>query len=45
MRETAQEREIKSLDWVGSSRRDLEAFPETVQDKMVYALEVAQDWG
>ncbi len=43
MRETAQEREIKSLDWVGSSRRDLEAFPETVQDKMVYALEVAQE--
>ena len=42
MRETAQEREIKSLEWIGSSRKDLRQFSETVQDKMLYALKIAQ---
>ena len=42
MRETAQEREKKSLKWVDSSRKDLREFPETVQDKMLYALKIAQ---
>lgn len=31
--------------WVGSSRKDLRAFPEPVQDHLGYALYVAQRGG
>jgi phage-related protein len=31
--------------WVGSSRKDLREFPEPVQDRMGYALYVAQRGG
>lgn len=31
--------------WVGTSRKDLRAFPEPVQDHMGYALFVAQQGG
>ena len=31
-----------SLDWIGSSKKDLLAFPEPVIDAMGYALGVAQ---
>ena len=34
--------EIKTLIWVGSSRRDLKAFPDEVKDGMGYALYQAQ---
>ena len=33
---------IKSLIWIGSSRRDLKAFPAEVRDVMGYALYQAQ---
>lgn len=33
---------IKSLVWIGSSRRDLKAFPAEVKDVMGYALYQAQ---
>ncbi len=33
---------LKPLIWVGSSRQDLRAFPDQVQDHMGYALYVAQ---
>ena len=33
---------IKTLIWVGSSRRDLKAFPDEVKDGMGYALYQAQ---
>jgi phage-related protein len=33
---------IKNLIWVGSSRRDLKAFPDQVKDGMGYALYQAQ---
>ena len=36
---------MKPVVWVGSSRRDLRAFPEPVQDHMGYALYVAQRGG
>jgi len=36
---------LKPVVWVGSSRRDLRAFPEPVQDHMGYALYVAQRGG
>lgn len=36
---------LKPVVWVGSSRRDLRAFPESVQDHMGYALYVAQRGG
>jgi phage-related protein len=36
---------LKPLIWVGSSRKDLRAFPEPVQDRMGYALYVAQRGG
>lgn len=36
---------IKPVIWVGSSRKDLRAFPEPVQDLMGYALYVAQCGG
>lgn len=33
---------IKNLIWIGSSRRDLKAFPDEVKDGMGYALYQAQ---
>jgi phage-related protein len=36
---------FKPVIWVGSSRKDLRAFPESVQDHMGYALYVAQQGG
>jgi len=33
---------LKPVIWVGSSRRDLRAFPEPVRDHIGYALYVAQ---
>ena len=34
--------QTKSLAWIGSSRRDLKAFPEEVKDAIGYALFEAQ---
>ena len=36
---------LKPVIWVGSSRKDLRAFPEPIQDHMGYALYVAQSGG
>jgi phage-related protein len=36
---------LKPVMWVGSSRKDLRALPEPVQDHMGYALYVAQRGG
>ncbi len=36
---------LKPVIWVGSSRKDLRAFPEPVRDHMGYALFVAQRGG
>jgi phage-related protein len=36
---------LKPVIWVGSSRRDLRAFPEPVRDHIGYALYVAQRGG
>ena len=36
---------LKPLIWVGSSRGDFREFPEPVQDRMGYALYVAQRGG
>lgn len=36
---------LKPVIWVGSSRKELRAFPEPVQDHMGYALYVAQRGG
>ena len=36
---------LKPVIWVGSSRKDLRSFPESVQDHMGYALYVAQRGG
>ncbi len=36
---------FKPVVWVGSSRRDLREFPDTVQDHIGYALFVAQQGG
>ncbi len=36
---------LKPVVWVGSSRKDLRAFPESVQDHMGYALYIAQRGG
>ena len=36
---------LKPVIWVGSSLKDLRAFPELVQDHMGYALYVAQRGG
>ncbi len=41
----AEEALFKPLIWVGTSRKDLRAFPEPVQDRMGYALYVAQRGG
>jgi phage-related protein len=37
--------EIKSVIWIGSSRRDLSAFPDEVKDSIGFALYVAQQGG
>jgi len=36
---------LKPVIWVGSSRQNLRAFPEQIQDHMGYALYVAQIGG
>jgi phage-related protein len=36
---------LKPVVWVGSSRQDLRALPEAVQDRVGYALYVAQRGG
>ena len=36
---------MKPVVWIGSSRKDLRAFPEPVQDHMGYALYIAQRGG
>ena len=36
---------LKSVVWVGSSLRDLRAFPEAVRDEMGYAIYIAQAGG
>jgi phage-related protein len=36
---------LKPVRWVGSSRRDVQAFPGPVQDHLGYALYVAQRGG
>src|SRR6267142_4437465 len=36
---------LKPVTWVGTSLKDLRAFPEAVQDLMGYALYVAQRGG
>ncbi len=38
----AEESHLKPVFWVGSSRHDLRQFPGPVQDRMGYALYVAQ---
>ncbi|MGA8409301.1 MAG: type II toxin-antitoxin system RelE/ParE family toxin [Candidatus Acidiferrales bacterium] len=40
-----EEPSLKPVVWVGSSRRDLRAFPDPVQDHMGYAIYVAQRGG
>lgn len=40
-----EQRTIKQLAWIGSSKRDLLDFPETVKDLMGFALYVAQAGG
>jgi len=37
-----EEPKVKSIVWIGSSRRDLKAFPAEVKDVMGYALYQAQ---
>ena len=36
---------LKPVIWIGSSRKDLRAFPDAVQDHMGYALYVTQCGG
>jgi phage-related protein len=36
---------LKRVVWVGSSRRDLRALPDAVQDRVGYALYIAQRGG
>jgi phage-related protein len=36
---------LKPVRWIGSSRRDVQAFPEPVKDHLGYALFVAQCGG
>jgi len=36
---------LKSVIWVGPSRKDFGEFPDTVKDRMGYALFVAQQGG
>lgn len=37
--------DLKPLFWVGSSKKDLQAMPEVVQDTVGYALHLAQSGG
>lgn len=39
------EQPLKPVVWVGSTRNDLRAFPDPVQDHMGYAIYVAQRGG
>ncbi len=41
----ADEPPLKPVVWVGSTRNDLRAFPDPVQDHMGYAIYVAQRGG
>jgi phage-related protein len=41
----AEEPPLKPVVWVGSTRNDLRAFPDPVQDHMGYAIYVAQRGG
>ena len=41
----ARDAELRPVFWMGSSRRDLKAFPEEVQDEMGWALRDAQFGG
>jgi phage-related protein len=41
----AAESSLKPVVWIGTSRKDLRAFPEAVQDHMGYALYIAQRGG
>jgi phage-related protein len=36
---------LKPVIWIGSSRKDLQGFPDPVQDHIGYALYVAQNGG
>ena len=36
---------MKTLKWVGSSKKDLKEFPVEVQQEMGYALHLAQNGG
>lgn len=36
---------LKPVRWVGSTRRDVQAFPEPVKDHVGYALFIAQSGG
>jgi phage-related protein len=36
------DRDLKPVDWIGSSYKDFRAFPDEVQDHMGYALHLAQ---
>jgi phage-related protein len=40
-----EETPLKPVVWFGSSRRDLRAFPDPVQDHVGYAIYVAQQGG
>jgi phage-related protein len=40
-----EEQPLKPVVWVGSTRNDLRAFPDPVQDHMGYAIYVAQRGG
>ena len=37
--------QLKPLEWTASSRKDLKAMPEDVQDVFGYALQIAQEGG
>lgn len=34
--------QLKPVEWIGSSKTDLKSFPDKVQDKVGYALHIAQ---
>jgi phage-related protein len=40
-----EQRTIKPLSWIGSSKSDLQDFPESVKDLMGFALYLAQTGG
>jgi phage-related protein len=42
---TTNEQSLKPVVWIGSSHEDLREFPDTVQDRLGYALFVAQRGG